>query len=56
MSVQYSSNPAERACSVLVARRQKHKSMHWITKGVDHCVPCRPRGTIGTSHPSAFAC
>lgn len=26
-------NPAERACSVLVARRQKHKSMHWVTQG-----------------------
>lgn len=30
-----SSNAAERACNVLVARRQKHKSMHWILQGAD---------------------
>lgn len=30
-----SSNAAERACNILVARRQKHKSMHWIEKGAD---------------------
>ena len=30
-----SSNAAERACNTLVARRQKHKSMHWIEKGAD---------------------
>ena len=30
-----SSNAAERACNILVARRQKQKSMHWIEKGAD---------------------
>lgn len=30
-----SSNAAERACNLLVAHRQKQKSMHWIEKGAD---------------------
>ncbi len=30
-----SSNAAERACNTLVARRQKHRSMHWTLAGAD---------------------
>ncbi len=30
-----SSNAAEQACNLLVARHQKQESMHWIKKGAD---------------------
>lgn len=67
-----SSNSAERACNVLVARRQKHKSMHWITKGADALCALQTlwhnrawdlywRGRqllplLAPANPSAFAC
>ena len=67
-----SSNAAERACNVLVAHRQKHKSMHWILQGADALCALQTlwynrawdlywKGRqllplLTSSHPPAFAC
>ena len=67
-----SSNAAERACNLLVARRQKNKSMHWIDKGADALCALvtlwhnrawdlywktrQSLPLIIPSHPTAFAC
>jgi hypothetical protein len=67
-----SSNAAERACNTLVARRQKHRSMHWTLAGADALCALQTLWhnlawdlywksrqilpLVASDYPSAFAC